>query len=403
MTQNQLIREIGSDMKFLFFALLFIIFIGHGSCQDGKYILYCPCMGRFGNQAEQLLGTLKFGKLLNRTVVLPPFISHENRSVKFIPFQDVIDVKAVEEYTPVITLDAFMKDVAPVIWKPRERMIFCYSHRNGRDTESCNALEGSPFGHFWRQIGVNEFSSSVFYSPLTLRHEEASMWVKDYARFPVLAFVAAPSQFPVDQETTELQKFIKFSDEPKKSSKEYMKKRQLDDPFIGIHWRHGIDWKRACNLLKESDLKVLFSSGQCFPGTSLKGIPFELCFQTPEQVIRELEDILTTTSITTIYFATDEDDREDFLLIYKSLSKRFPSITLLTPSTRFSSRFPSGIKKEPTPTFIQDLVILSEADYFLGNCISSFSAFVSRTRKWNGLQNTVFLSNKIKHRLDDEL
>lgn len=88
-------------------------------------------IGRFGNQADHFLGALAFAIGLNRTLVLPPWVEYHYGQLKSIqvPFETYFKVDPLTKIHKVMTMENFMKEVAPVEWPANKRVSFCYMAR----------------------------------------------------------------------------------------------------------------------------------------------------------------------------------------------------------------------------------------------------------------------------------
>lgn len=127
------------------------------------YLMYCPCMGRFGNQAEQFIGSLSFAKGMNRTLVLPPFISYgQYAKISLTPFDSLFDVDELRKYHRVITMERFFA-LHGSKWPVGKRIGQCLAYDK---MKSCRHKEGNPFGPFWDHFDV------IFdtYEPYSLPH-----------------------------------------------------------------------------------------------------------------------------------------------------------------------------------------------------------------------------------------
>ncbi|CAG0915483.1 unnamed protein product [Notodromas monacha] len=113
--------------KLLSFILVFELVSGDTAELDTNgYVTYCPCMGRFGNQADHFLGSLSFAKALNRTLVLPHWILHRpprdpGPTSVMIPFDDWFEVEPLKAFHRVVLMKDFIARVSPVVWSPENR------------------------------------------------------------------------------------------------------------------------------------------------------------------------------------------------------------------------------------------------------------------------------------------
>lgn len=331
------------------------------------YILYCPCMGRFGNQADQFLGSLGFARLLDRTLVLPAWVEYRSYKIESVqvPFDTYFKVEPLKEYHRVMTMESFMEELAPTIWPPGNRTVVCYGPRsssNKADKPGCHAKEGNPFKSFWDTYSV-DFDESSYYSPLHYGTSKSDVreWNEKYPPddFPVLAFTGPPAAFPVSEHQVKLQKYVKWSDKYATAAEDFISENIPERPFLGIHLRNGEDFKNACEHIKTSP--SLFAAAQCIGYRSQFGTTtYEMCYPDTASVVKQVKAEVKRIKAKTVFIATDHMD------LISDFSAKMKKVKFV---------------RQPMPADpMLDLAILAQADHFIGNCISSFTAFVKRER-----------------------
>lgn len=192
-----------------------------------------------------------------------------------------------------------------------------------------------------------------------------------YQSIQVLAFTGAPAGFPVQQENLHLQKYLQWSDEIDQKAKNYIKKILPKGAYIGIHLRNGIDWIRACDHVK--DAKNLFASPQCLGYHNERGdLTMDICMPSQESIIRKIKriikkakDIQKKNEIKSIFVASDNNHMIEYL------NEHLRRMNI--KAFKLSENDPHV-----------DLAVLGRANFFIGNCVSSYSSFVKRERDARG-------------------
>ncbi|XP_046844329.1 GDP-fucose protein O-fucosyltransferase 1-like [Xenia sp. Carnegie-2017] len=336
------------------------------------FIVYCPCMGRFGNQASQFLGALAFAKGLNRTLVLPPWITYEDAVAgsERTPFDRWFKVKPLQVYHRVVTMEKFMVNIAPSIWPKGTRTGFCYLFRNGNQ---CAMKEGNPFGPFWDHFNV-DFDNYVEHKGLLYETDFEPVkndWILRFPSFeyPVIALMGAPGDFPELERNRRLQKYLQWSDHINKLSDKFIQNVLPPGSFVGIHLRTGSDWKNACNHIGST--KKLFASEQCTGYNHEYKLTKDMCWPSKKDIAIKTRKMVKQYNASSVFIATDDDAYTT--VIEKELKKLKRIVTVHQQSNLQSRDAP-----------IIDLAILTKSTLFLGNCVSSFSSFVKRTRDSEG-------------------
>ena len=202
----------------------------------------------------------------------------------------------------------------------------------------------------------------------------AKQWQDRYppSDWPVLAFTGAPASFPVQFENRHLHQYLEWSIEISQKADNFIKKTLPQGAFVAIHLRNGVDWVRACEHVPESP--NLFAAPQCLGYMNEKGkATMEMCLPSQQTIIRQVKRVIKKASsdnvIKSVFVSSDNNH------MIADLNEALKRIKI------------QAFKYDENEPHV-DLAIMGRANYFIGNCISSFSAFVKRERDVRGFPSS---------------
>jgi peptide-O-fucosyltransferase len=370
---------------------------------EGGYLLFSLTMGRIGNQMEQLLGVLAQAteeRSKNRTVVLPPFISYPSDpdSLIFTPVEDVFRLDVLRRLNPnIITMKEFL--ASQQFWDPMNATIYCYDA-----FPKCTPDRNSrPFGLFWKAHGV-QFTSEYLHSS-----DVFDLGPKEH---PVVVINGAPAPFPMLASDRYVARYLHWSSSVERRTTKFLLDTGLVDHamrvqgttshgdatntvLVATHIRAGSDWVNACQygvgqpeyMASPQCAAVMKASGKsvvteeiCLPTANMARLALTLQ-KVGERIKRERKTSKqaggTMRRRLVLFVASDVPSVAFELMETYGLNTTYDSLLVRQPSSRNLHEDEDG---DDVVGSLLELAVMTRADYFVGNCVSSFTSFAARIR-----------------------
>lgn len=199
----------------------------------------------------------------------------------------------------------------------------------------------------------------------------------------------------MQQENLYLQKYLQWSEAIEDKANYFIAHILPKGAFIGIHLRNGMDWVRACQHIPESP--SLFAAPQCMGYRNERGpATADMCLPSHETIIRQLKRVIKNINNS----PNNNNDRT-----IKSIFVASDNSHMIDELRTALQRMKIKVFKHSESNPHVDLAILGKSNHFIGNCISSFSAFVKRERDVNGFPSSfwAFPFHKVSKNLKEEL
>ena len=228
---------------------------------------------------------------------------------------------------------------------------------------------GCPRATRRRHSGITTASRSRARSPASSTTESLARGLPP-EQHPVIALADSPGSYPVAAENRDLQRYLRWSDEVRTQGEAFLAK-SIARPLLAVHIRNGTDWQQACRIA--AGRRQFMASPQCglsdTAGAPMRTITQAICLPGPDEVVRSIRLAQERFGpFRSVFIGTDADD-------YR-------------PQIEAALGDDIRVVRGGAPQL--DLYVFGQADLFIGNCISSFTAFAVRERRVNGRRSMFF-------------